>query len=79
VREVLEREPQLVDAWHNYSYDKRSTPSLYLDGTEVGFYDTEPGRSDVNTYDDALAACAEFICREAAWVLHRTRRWTNRA
>lgn len=69
VREVLESDPLLVDAWQTYSYDKRSSPSPYLDGTQVGFFDTDTGRSGVDTYDDPLAACAEFICREAAWVL----------
>lgn len=73
VLEVLERDPLLADAWQTYSYDKRSSPSPYLDGTQVGFFDTDTGRSDVRTYDDPLAACAEFICREAAWVLRGTR------
>ena len=35
----LEREPGLVDSWQQYSYDKRGTPSPYLDGTEVGFFE----------------------------------------
>ena len=71
VHEALLDHPELVDAWQTYSYDKRSSPSPYLDGSEVGFYDQ--GRENIIRYDDLSAACADFICREAAWVVRGIR------
>jgi len=47
-----------VDAWQAYSYDKRSSSSPYLDGTEVGYFDGK--RTDVVKYDDPSEACADF-------------------
>jgi len=77
VREALTADGALLAAWQTYSYDKRSSPSPYLDGGEVGFYDG--GRHDVVTYVDPLDACADFICREAAWVVRRERTPVERA
>ena len=71
IRDALATDPRLLPAWQTYSYDKRSTPSPYLDVQEVGFYDD--GRQDVVHHDDPVDACADFICREAAWVLRRDR------
>jgi hypothetical protein len=72
VREVLERDPLLVDAGRRTA--TTSDQARARTSTEqVGFFDTDTGRSDVNTHDDPLAACAEFICREVAWVLRETR------
>jgi len=72
IRDELVADPHLLPAWQTYSYDKRSSPSPYLDGQEVGFYDG--GSHDVVRYDDPVDACSDFICREAVWVLrpHRT-------
>jgi len=71
VRRHLAAHPALIEAWQTYSYDKRSSPSPYLDGKEVGYYDGRP--EDVVLHDDEIAACADFICREAAWILERRR------
>ena len=71
IHDALVADPLLPPAWQTYSYDKRSSPSPYLDGPEAGFYDG--GRHDVVVYDDPVDACADFICRESAWVLRRER------
>jgi len=70
IRRRLAEEPQLVEDWQTYSYDKRSSPSPYLDGREVGYFDGT--RREVVNYDERLDACADFIVREARWVLGRT-------
>jgi hypothetical protein len=67
VRMRLGDDPSLVDDWQIYSYDKRSSPSPYLDGTEVGFFDRE--KKNRRTYRHPADACAQFIFAEAAWVL----------
>src|SRR5438270_12794094 len=69
VREALTRSPDTVELWQTYSYDKRGSPSPYLDGVEVGFYDG--GSRDVRRYENLTDACADFIRREALWVLER--------
>jgi hypothetical protein len=74
VPRTLRREPDLVMGWQQYSGDKRGTPSPYLDGLEVGFFENADGsatRRDVRRFDSAIDACAAFIWREAAWVLER--------
>ena len=65
----LDRHEELLETWQTYSYDKRSSPSPYLDGTEVGFFSGE--RTNVRRYEKSLDACADFIYREASWVLER--------
>ena len=67
IRHRLAEEPALVEAWQTYSYDKRSSPSPYLDDCEVGYFDGK--RRDVVRNDDRLDACADFIMREARSVL----------
>ena len=67
VRMRLGDDPSLVDDWQIYSYDKRSSPILYLDDTEVGFFDRE--KKNRRTYRHPADACAQFIFAEAAWVL----------
>lgn len=63
-----------MTAWQAYSDDQRGTPSSYLRGLEVGFADIEERklvRRAVVRHRDQAAACADFIRREAAWVLDR--------
>jgi hypothetical protein len=43
----------------------------------VGFL--EGGYQDVTTHDDEVSACADYICREATWVLQRRRRADGRS
>jgi hypothetical protein len=73
---------EVIEHWSGYSEDKRSSPSPYLkqDGRygdrtawEVGFFDATKGRLDVRQYTDPALACADFLYREAAWVLLRQR------
>ncbi|GAC1611306.1 MAG: hypothetical protein NVS3B26_23310 [Mycobacteriales bacterium] len=63
--------PTLVEAWQVYSCDKRSSPSPFMDGHEVGFFDG--GKQDTATHTTPADACVDFICREMEWVLHRRR------
>lgn len=70
----LQSEPALVEAWQQYSYDKRGTPSPFLDQQAVGFAGDEGGRfktSAVHQHSNRIEACADFIHREAMWVLER--------
>ena len=78
VEEVLTRlrlHPNLVQAWQQYSYAKRGTPSPFLDGVKVGFAEVLDEKlviRDVHTHASPAEACAEFVWREALWVLkHR--------
>jgi len=65
IRLRLGEDPALAEAWQTYSCDKRSRP--YLDDCEVGLFDGK--RREVVRYEDRLDACADFIIREARWVL----------
>jgi hypothetical protein len=71
----LQQHPELIDQWRSYSMDKRTAPSVYFsrDGAplEVGFYDPGLGALDVIQHTEATEACADFIYREATWVLRR--------
>nr|WP_062331569.1 hypothetical protein [Herbidospora sakaeratensis] len=73
VRRRLDARPELVGAWQGYSFDKRTGAGPYLDlrpgSCRVGFYDD--GFHDVTVHADAAGACADFIHREAVWVLGR--------
>lgn len=71
IQTYLSSHPTLIDAWQKYSWDKRGSPSPFIDVMRVGFYDH--GYHDVRQYDDRAAACADFICREASWVLEQRR------
>lgn len=68
--ERLRDNPDAQRAWQLYSYDKRWSPSPYLDGLEVGLYDA--GYRDVERFDDPADACAAFILRERDWLLRPT-------
>jgi hypothetical protein len=72
----LSHRPALITAWQGYSEDKRTSPSPYLDGRKVGFFevsDREGRRKHVRQYRDRATACADFIYREAMWVLENRR------
>lgn len=74
IRGRLAEEPGLIEAWQQYSYAKRGTPSPYLDGLEVGFAEMVDGKletRDVRRRSSRTEACADFIRREALWVLQR--------
>lgn len=76
VSEPLQLNAELVDAWQGCSADKRTGCGPYFqrgDGPdfEVGFYDR--GYHDRRTYNDSVRACADFVYREAVWVLTRAR------
>jgi hypothetical protein len=67
VADRLKRDTGLVDAWQTYSWDKRTSRGPYFDGRDVGFFDRD--RRDVIKHQDRASACADFLFREASWVL----------
>jgi hypothetical protein len=71
----LERTPSLVDAWRWYSQDKRGSGGPYFgteaDPLEVGRYRADDGASEAVQHSSAVDACADFIYREAVWVIRR--------
>jgi hypothetical protein len=69
VRGYLAGHQELIETCQGYSYDKRSSPSPYLDGTEVGFFSGK--RNSVTHHGQPLDACADLIYRESLWVLDR--------
>jgi hypothetical protein len=69
VRGALEGRPDLVAVWQQWSYDKRWSPSPYLDGVEVGHYDH--GYQHVRHHQTAADACADFVLAEVRWVVER--------
>lgn len=76
----LRRHPDLINAWVEYCDDKRTDrgPSLRQNPMEVGFYDSSvrekvERHQAVRRHSDPVAACADFIYREAAWVLKGVR------
>jgi hypothetical protein len=61
--DCLSRHPYLVQAWTNWSEDKRTDRGWYLDALVVGYH--EPGvRHTPVRFDDPVRACAEFVLRE---------------
>lgn len=69
VRSALRDHPEVIQAWQGWSYDKRWSPSPYLDGLEVGHYDG--GKHHVRRHATAVDACADFVLAEVRWVLDR--------
>jgi hypothetical protein len=66
----LREQPRLIEAWQQYSEDKRTTgPYLDLRSLEVGIYEAASGFSEVQVHVDPVEACADFIYREAGKVL----------
>jgi hypothetical protein len=66
VAQVLQSSPELVALWATWSSDQRWTPSAYLEGNEVGWYDG--ARRNLKVHPDAANAAADFIHRLAAWL-----------
>jgi hypothetical protein len=69
VAQVLRGSPELVALWATWSGDQRWTPSAYLDGNEVGWYDG--ARRNLRVHPDGASAAADFIHRLAAWLARR--------
>ena len=65
----LRENPALIELWETWSADQRWTPSAYLIGTEVGWFDN--ARSNVRVHPERAAAVADFIRRLAAWLSRR--------
>jgi hypothetical protein len=61
--------PALIELWEAWSGDQRWTPSVYVEGTEVGWFDGV--RRNVRIHPDRRAAVADFIQRLAAWLSRR--------
>lgn len=68
VADRLKDDPRLVEAWQNYSWDKRVDEGPYLDGTKVGYY-RQGQFLDKRTHAKPSLGCADFIFREAQSVL----------
>lgn len=62
----LRENPALVELWETWSADQRWTPSVYVEGTEVGWFDGV--RRNVRVHPDSGAAVADCIERLAAWL-----------
>ena len=69
VRSALERRPDLIGIWQDWSYDKRWSPSPYLDDLEVGHYDA--GTHHARRHANPVDACADFVLGEVRWVVDR--------
>ena len=75
----LRQHPELIDEWYGYAVDKRVDRGPYFkfgdEGgcAEVGFYDPDRGYLDVMHHSDPADACADFLWREANWILRRER------
>jgi hypothetical protein len=65
----LRDNPTLIELWETWSVDQRWTPSVYVVGTEVGWFDGV--RRHVRIHPDRGAAVADFIQRLAAWLSRR--------
>jgi hypothetical protein len=61
----LRESTDLIQLWATFSADQRHTPSAYVEGTEVGWFDGVP--RNVRIHPDQGAAVADFIRRLAAW------------
>jgi hypothetical protein len=67
--ECLRSEPALIELWDLWSGDQRSMPSVYIEGTEVGWFDGE--RRHVEVHPDRAGAVADFVHRLSAWLSRR--------
>ena len=65
----LRDNPALIERWEAWSGDQRWTPGVYVEGTEVGWF--EGVRRNVRIHPDREAAVADFIQRLAAWLSRR--------
>jgi hypothetical protein len=70
----------LIKEWWHYSEDKRSSGPYFSDHVGarydplvVGFLQADGSRCDETHHTDDVAACADFIYREASWVVHQQR------
>jgi hypothetical protein len=69
IADVLRTEPELVERWAAWGADQRWTPSAYIEGREVGWFDSE--RQHVRIHPTESDAVADFIHRMAAWLARR--------
>jgi hypothetical protein len=65
----LRENPALIENWEAWSADQRWTPSAYVEGTEIGWFDEV--HRNVRIHPDRAAAVADFIRRLAAWLSRR--------
>jgi hypothetical protein len=69
VAQSLRENPALIERWESWSEDQRWTPSAYVEGTEVGWFDAV--HRNVRIHPDRGAAVADFVQRLAAWLSRR--------
>lgn len=69
VRAFLSENPSLVKEWEAYSADKRVDRGWFLDldgeKPEVGYFHARKGRTQQQSFDSPIDACAAYILREA--------------
>jgi hypothetical protein len=69
IREELNRHPEYVKEWLNYSEDKRSDSGYYFkqddrDNYVVGYYDKKNRKQPKRIYTNQIEACASFVKNE---------------
>lgn len=69
VQAALRDRADLIQSWQEWSYDKRWSPSPYLEGLEVGHYDA--GKHHVRQHTTDVDACADFVVTEVRWIVER--------
>lgn len=71
VRSALALRPGLVADWRAYGADRRGAPAPAISGTTVSSFqpDASPPEVDVVHHVDEVAAVADYVVREAFWVL----------
>jgi len=71
LRAEFESDPQLVERWQTYCSDRRGSPAPAMKACKVWHYGE--GATDEVVHDDRASACADYVIREAVWVLERRR------
>lgn len=71
----LEQSPDLIDIWLRYCQDKRGSGGPYFiadaGSIEVGRLTQDGSHQEIDQYSSPVDACADFIYREAVWVIQR--------
>jgi len=80
VTQWMQARSYLIDAWRHYSEDRRTSGAYFgehvggrYDPLVVGVVQPDGSKRDVTHHADDVAACVDFIYREASWVLRRRR------
>ena len=71
IRQHLETHPHLIDAWADYSNDKRCSSGWYFDDSRysTGHFSSAAGRTREQIFSERSEGCAEFIKHELDSIL----------